>query len=74
MLLKVLSDLNISLEKALEETNGYYISGEINSTVKDPDAKMHEVLSKSVPHFSLKILPWCIRLLNVGGKSAHTIT
>jgi len=46
MLLKVLSDANISLEKALEETNGYYISGEINSTVKDPDAKMHEVLSK----------------------------
>ena len=46
MLLKVLSDSNISLEKALEETKGYYISGEINSTVKDPDAKMQEVLSK----------------------------
>ena len=46
MLLKVLSDLNISLEKALEETKDYYISGEINSTVKDPDSKMHEVLSK----------------------------
>jgi len=46
MLLKVLSDLNISLEKALEETKSYHISGEINSTVKDPDTKINEVLSK----------------------------
>ena len=46
VLLKVLSDQNISLEKALEETRGYYISGEINSKVADPDAKMKEVLEK----------------------------
>jgi phosphomannomutase len=46
VLLKVLSDQNISLEKALEETKGYYISGEINSKVTDPDAKMNEVLAK----------------------------
>ncbi len=46
MLLKVLSDQNISLEKALEATNGYYISGEINSKVQDPDTKMNEVLEK----------------------------
>lgn len=46
VLLKVLSDQNISLEKALEETKGYHISGEINSTVADPDAKMNEVMQK----------------------------
>jgi len=46
ILLKVLSDYNISLEKALEETKGYYISGEINSTVADPDARMKDVLNK----------------------------
>jgi phosphomannomutase len=46
VLLKVLSDQNISLEKALEETNGYYISGEINSTVTDPDARIQDVLAK----------------------------
>ena len=44
VLLKVLSDYNISLEKALEETKGYHISGEINSTVKDPDAKLKEIV------------------------------
>lgn len=43
ILLKVLSDYNISLEKAMEETNAYYISGEINSKVADPDAKIREV-------------------------------
>jgi len=46
VLLKVLSDKNISLEKALEETKGYYISGEINSRVANPDQKISEVLEK----------------------------
>lgn len=45
VLLKVLSDYNISLEQALEETKGYYISGEINSTVKDPDSKIKEIVT-----------------------------
>ena len=45
MLLKVLSDQNISLQKAMEETKGYHISGEINSTVKDPDDRIKEVLA-----------------------------
>ncbi len=43
ILLKVLSDYNISLEKAMEETSAYYISGEINSKVADPDAKIKQV-------------------------------
>lgn len=46
ILLKVLSDYNISLEKALEETGSYHISGEINTKVADPDAKIKEVLDK----------------------------
>ena len=46
VLLKVLSDYNISLEKAMEETKGYCISGEINSTVTDPDAKMEEIIER----------------------------
>ncbi|MFH1223173.1 MAG: phosphomannomutase/phosphoglucomutase, partial [Pseudomonadota bacterium] len=55
VLLKVLSDYNISLEKALEETKGYHVSGEINSTVKDPDAKIKAVTAKYKP-LSEKVL------------------
>lgn len=46
VLLKVLSDYNISLEEAMEETENYYISGEINRKVKDPDGKIVAVLEK----------------------------
>jgi phosphomannomutase len=45
VLLKVLSDYNISLEKALEETKSYHISGEINNKVADPDKKMYQIES-----------------------------
>jgi phosphomannomutase len=45
VLLKVLSDYNISLEKALEETKSYHISGEINNKVADPDKKMEQIES-----------------------------
>ncbi|MBN1114842.1 MAG: phosphomannomutase/phosphoglucomutase, partial [Oligoflexia bacterium] len=43
VLLKVLSDYNLTLTEALEETSGYFISGEINSVVKDPDLKIEAV-------------------------------
>ena len=43
ILLKVLSDGGFSLKEALKETNNYHISGEINSKVKDPDAKISEI-------------------------------
>ena len=42
-LLKMLSDENISLKEALKETKNYFVSGEINSKVKDPDAKLKEL-------------------------------
>ena len=45
ILLKVLSDYNISLEEAMKETGSYFISGEINSRVSDPDTKIREVVS-----------------------------
>ncbi len=45
ILLKVLSDYNISLEEAMKETGSYFISGEINSRVSDPDAKIREIVS-----------------------------
>jgi phosphomannomutase len=38
LLLKVLTDKRASLKEALRETASYFISGEVNSTVKDPDA------------------------------------
>lgn len=38
LLLKVLTDKGMSLKEALKETANYPISGEINSTVQDPDA------------------------------------
>nr|HPQ67403.1 phosphomannomutase/phosphoglucomutase [bacterium] len=40
LLLKVLSEKGESLSRALAETANYHISGEINSTVADPDAIM----------------------------------
>jgi phosphomannomutase len=46
MLLKVLSDSGVSLEDALKETAGYFISGEINSTVDNPDARMEKIKGK----------------------------
>ncbi len=61
ILLKVLSDYNISLEKAMEETKGYCISGEINSKVKDPDQKIREVVSV----FANK----CEQVLEIDGTS-----
>ena len=61
ILLKVLSDYNISLEKAMEETKGYCISGEINSKVKDPDEKIKEVVSA----FANK----CEQVLEIDGTS-----
>ena len=38
LILKVLTDKGLSLKDALKETANYPISGEINSTVEDPDA------------------------------------
>ena len=43
LLLKVLSDRGETLSRALAETENYYISGEINSTVPDPDAVMKRI-------------------------------
>ena len=43
LLLKVLSDEGRPLSQALAETENYHISGEINSTVKDPDAVLERV-------------------------------
>lgn len=40
IVLKVLSEKGQSLSQALEETKDYHISGEINSTVSDPDGIM----------------------------------
>jgi len=40
IVLKVLSEKGQSLSQALEETRDYHISGEINSTVSDPDGIM----------------------------------
>lgn len=44
LLLKVLSEKKEKLSAALAETRKYHISGEINSTVKDPDAAIRRVL------------------------------
>jgi len=38
LLLKVLTDKQASLKQALKESANYFISGEVNSTVRDPDA------------------------------------
>jgi len=43
VLLKVLSDSNMSLEESLKETKNYYISGEINSKVEDKDKKIQDL-------------------------------
>jgi len=43
LLLKVLSDNNITLKEAMKETKSYFVSGEINSKVKDTDAKIEEI-------------------------------
>lgn len=43
VLLKQLTDAKQSLAQAMEETKRYYVSGEINSTVNDPDAIMAEI-------------------------------
>jgi phosphomannomutase len=43
LLLKVLSDRGEKLAEALAETENYHISGEINSTVPDPDAVMERI-------------------------------
>jgi phosphomannomutase len=43
LLLKVLSDRREKLSEALAETENYHISGEINSTVPDPDAVMDRI-------------------------------
>lgn len=43
IMLKFLSDNDITLSEALKDTDGYYISGEINSTVDDPDKKIAEI-------------------------------
>ncbi len=43
LLLKVLSDRKEKLSVALAETDNYHISGEINSTVSDPDATMERI-------------------------------
>jgi len=43
LLLKVLSDRKEKLSVALAETENYYISGEINSTVSNPDAAMERI-------------------------------
>lgn len=42
-MLKMLSDENITLKEALKTTKDYYLSGEINSTVKNPDKKIEEL-------------------------------
>ncbi|MFH1810803.1 MAG: phosphomannomutase/phosphoglucomutase [Pseudomonadota bacterium] len=38
LILQVLTDKKMSLAQALKETANYHISGEVNSTVRDPDA------------------------------------
>jgi phosphomannomutase len=43
VLLKQLTDAKQSLAEAMEETKRYYVSGEINSTVAEPDAIMAEI-------------------------------
>jgi phosphomannomutase len=43
LLLKVLSDRKEKLSVAMAETNNYHISGEINSTVSDPEAAMKRI-------------------------------
>ena len=46
LLLKTLSDQNQSLAEALQETKNYFISGEINSRVADPDKVMADIKAK----------------------------
>jgi phosphomannomutase len=46
LLLKTLSDQKQSLADAMQETKKYFISGEINSTVADPDAIMANVKAR----------------------------
>lgn len=43
LMLKVLSDANMSLEEAMAETKNYFISGEINNKVENKDAKLEEI-------------------------------
>lgn len=43
LLLKTLSDKGVGLKEAMKETEEYYISGEINSTVADPDAVLAKI-------------------------------
>ncbi|MBN2358871.1 MAG: phosphomannomutase/phosphoglucomutase [Deltaproteobacteria bacterium] len=43
LLLKVLTEKKASLKQALEETAHYFISGEVNSTVEDPDAVLQKL-------------------------------
>lgn len=60
VLLKYLSDYDLSLEEAMEDTKGYFISGEINNVVKDPDA----VIAKILKLYSDKV-----KILNIDGIS-----
>jgi phosphomannomutase len=46
LLLKTLSDQRQSLAEAMEETKRYFISGEINSRVADPDRVMADIKSR----------------------------
>lgn len=43
LLLKTLSDKGVGLKEAMKETENYFISGEINSTVGDPDAVLAKI-------------------------------
>ncbi|MEB3223764.1 MAG: phosphomannomutase/phosphoglucomutase [Candidatus Sericytochromatia bacterium] len=46
LLLKTLSDQRQSLAEAMDETKRYFISGEINSRVADPDRVMADIQSR----------------------------
>lgn len=46
VLLKQLTDAKQSLAEAMEETKQYFVSGEINSTVPNPDAVLAEVAER----------------------------
>jgi phosphomannomutase len=46
LLLKTLSDQRQSLAEAMEETKRYFISGEINSRVADPDRVMADIKAR----------------------------
>ena len=49
LLLKTLSEKGCSLKTAMKETLDYYISGEINSTVENPDAVLERVEKEFAP-------------------------